>query len=728
MASLTKEEDNYVRIGLLITGISPRAARVLFDREFHPSFLYATLKKEYKKLNDLKDKKKVINLQQWNLLFPRQPDIPKSDTFDVTLIITLLRNLAELTYPVKGYDHLPGSTETSPASDLARIKYYRNYIAHMEICKIDNTFFSTSWEDISEAIGRLGGPSMRLECDQLKTKVLDQTNKEIILEIKHSKNEIEELKQSFKILKICHEEEQAANAKTKEELLTEIEVLKTVQEEVIPKNIRDQINKQIENWKKKDKMFVSTRASDHVIKCLQDNSCVTLTGPAGVGKSFIARHTTLVLQNEGYTIIPIYSPTDIRVYYQPGKQTVFIVDDICGNFTANQQQIENWEQLLPVINTIIADKCCKVIVCCRLQVFKDDKFIMLSPLIPCECNLISDELCLTENEKTKIADKYNIGLNSMNLNESAKHCEFFPLLCYLFHEKKGTDVKEFFRIPFDIYKKELDNFSRHGDEGKHKVCGLALCVLFNNRLLEEWLQGKVTDEQRQIIEDTCEGCKLNRSTSKAELKMALDSLDGTFMCKENGVYSILHDKLFDFIAYFFGQKMIECLIEHGDSCFVTERFLWMKSQDEKMKNIDFIIDIQDKYLDSYLKRLIKIWSAGIVALVFSSSNMKVLLFRQQLLQHLIRLDKEQQIVLANIKDTVIPKEECGSGTTPLILSCRDGYTEMIQWLLDNEVDVNHYKDDRVTALNMACCKRYSSIVDMLLKKNPNVDLCEKKRM
>lgn len=77
-------------------------------------------------------------------------DIPKSDTFDVTLIITLLRNLGELTDPVKGYDHLPGSTETSPASDLARIKYYRNYIAHLENCKINNTFFSTSWEDISE--------------------------------------------------------------------------------------------------------------------------------------------------------------------------------------------------------------------------------------------------------------------------------------------------------------------------------------------------------------------------------------------------------------------------------------------------------------------------------------------------------------------------------------------------------------------------------------------------
>ncbi|XP_071150390.1 uncharacterized protein [Mytilus edulis] len=483
--------------------------------------------------------------------------------------------------------------------------------------------------------------------------------------------------------------------------------LQLFQNDIYSHNL-DQINKQVEDWKRTDQMFVTTRASDHVIKCLQDNSCGTLTGPAGVGKSFIARHTALVLQKEGYTIFPVYSPTDIRDYYQPGKQTVFIVDDICGKFTANQQQIETWEQLLPVIKTIMADKCCKVIVCCRLQVFKDDKFVMLSPFILCECNLISDELCLTENKKLKY-----IGTNSKNLKEIAKHCEFFPLLCSLYHENKGTDIKEFFRIPFDIYKKELDNLGRHGDEGKHKICSLALCVLFNNRLLEKWFQGKVTDEQRQIIEDTCEACKLNRSTSKTELKVALESLDGTFTCKENGVYSILHDKLFDFIAYFFGQKMIECLIEHGDSCFVTERFLWIKSQDDKVEKIDFIIEIHDKYLDIYLKRLIENWLVGIVALVFSSTNMKALSFRQQLLQYLIQLDKDQQIKLANTKDVVISNKECGSGTTPLILTCRDGYKDMIPWLLDNKVNVDYYKDDRVTALNMACCKGYSAIVSML---------------
>lgn len=72
MTSLSKEEENYVRMGLLLTGISPRAARALFDQEFHPFCLDESIKKGYDKLLDLQ-KKRVINQQQWKLLFPRFP-------------------------------------------------------------------------------------------------------------------------------------------------------------------------------------------------------------------------------------------------------------------------------------------------------------------------------------------------------------------------------------------------------------------------------------------------------------------------------------------------------------------------------------------------------------------------------------------------------------------------------------------------------------------------------
>ncbi|VDI35402.1 glycerophosphodiester phosphodiesterase [Mytilus galloprovincialis] len=500
--------------------------------------------------------------------------------------------------------------------------------------------------------------------------------------------------------------------------------METEQKEVIPKNIRDQIKIQIKDWEEKDVMFVTTRASKYVMERLKYKSCLTLTGPSGVGKSFIARHTALALQNskERYTIIPVGKPDDIKDYYQPGKQTVFIVDDICGNFTANQQQIEIWKQLLPVINTIMADKCCKIIVSCRFQVYKDDKFNMLVPFKSCECNLMSDNLCLTPVEKQNLAKRHT-GLSLCDIDKLSQSLEFFPLLCSLYDGKKDGNVKEFFNNPFIVYQNELDNLRRHGDEGNYKICSLALLVLFNNQLKEKWFQGKVTNEQRHIIEDTCEACSLNRNTSKEQIKEALHTLDGTFVYKQNGIYRTVHDKLFDFLAHYVGKKMIECLIEHGNSDLVHERFIWRKSPEAKNSNIDFIIEIQDDYLEAYLKRFVKDWSAGKVGIVFCNNNMEVPLFRQKVLQHLKQMDKSQQVTLANTKDTVFPKEHHGSGSTSLIVACCNGYADIVQWMLQNDVDVDQCRDDASTGLCMVSQEGHTSVLKLLLTGNPNVDLC-----
>ncbi|XP_052072214.1 uncharacterized protein LOC127710428 [Mytilus californianus] len=530
------------------------------------------------------------------------------------------------------------------------------------------------------------------------TTTTDQ-QKIIPMNIKDKENTLELLGKETD-QKVDIQKDFGGNEEKIEQRVSKIEIEQT---DVIPRNIRDQIKKKMQDWEEKDKMFVPTRASDYVMKSVGDKSCVTLTAPSGVGKSFISRHTALALQKEGYDIIPVELPTEIKTYYQPGKKTVFIVDDICGNFTADQQRIYNWEQLLPTINTIIADKCCKIIVSCRLQVFKDNKFNTLSPFKSCECNLISDKLCLTSVEKTNIAKTY-IGTSMTDIDDLSSKCDFFPLLCSLYHEKEDVDVKEYFKNPFDVHKSELDRLSEHGDEGKYKICSLALCVLFNNQLKEKWFQGKMTEEQGQIIKDTCEACEFN-SIPKAKLKKALDTLDGTFICKQNGIYRTVHDKLFDFLAHYFGQKMIECLIDHGDSGLVRERFIWQNSSDDKNSNIDFIIEISHDYLESYLKRFIKDWSAGKVASVFSNNNMKVQSFRQQLLQYLHKLDKSEQVTLASTKDTVRPKEHHVSvqllmkhkpninaqtydGGNALYFSALNGNLEITQLLLENNADCN----------------------------------------
>ncbi|VDI10685.1 Hypothetical predicted protein [Mytilus galloprovincialis] len=485
--------------------------------------------------------------------------------------------------------------------------------------------------------------------------------------------------------------------------------------------VSEQINNEIEDWKEKDKMFVPTRASAMVMECLQNNSCVTLTGPSGVGKSFICRHTALVLQTIGYRIITIYSPMEIRTYYHPGVHTVFIIDDICGNFAANKQQIENWKPMLPVINTIIADKCCKVIVSCRLQVYKDDRFGILLPFKSCECNLISDELCLTTDEKNIIANTY-IGTSAKDIDPLSQTSEFFPLLCSLCYEQKISDANFFFRNPFFVYKNELDNLSKCGTEGIYKLCSLSLCVIFNNQLKEDWFEGRVTDKQQYMLNDISEAFAVKRLQKKFLLKV-LNTLIGTFIYKQNGVCRTMHDKLFDFLAQYFGQKMIKCLIEHGESDLVHERFIWQTSQNEKNNNIDFMIEIPDTHLRSYFNRFIKDWSEGKVTDVFSNTNIKELSFRKKLLQYLHKLDKSKQVTLTNTKDTEIRKE-CEPGNTPLIMVCWDGYTDMVQWMLLNDVDVDQFRNDMSTPLNLACYKGYITIVEMLLERNPHIDLCD----
>ncbi|CAG2238727.1 unnamed protein product [Mytilus edulis] len=106
--------------------------------------------------------------------------------------------------PPGGFDRLPTANEIIQSADLARIKYYRNNIVHIDDGKLDNIFFNTAWTDITGAIDRIGGQQMKQQCDHLKTKPLDQTNQEMIMDIKRSNTEIKQLKRSLTSLKRSH--------------------------------------------------------------------------------------------------------------------------------------------------------------------------------------------------------------------------------------------------------------------------------------------------------------------------------------------------------------------------------------------------------------------------------------------------------------------------------------------------------------------------------------------
>lgn len=73
----------------------------------------------------------------------------RSDDFDTTLIVCLLRNMRPReTAPVTGWDNLPIPGDTSTSADLARIKWYRNKLAHTEDGKLSPSGFSQYWGDL----------------------------------------------------------------------------------------------------------------------------------------------------------------------------------------------------------------------------------------------------------------------------------------------------------------------------------------------------------------------------------------------------------------------------------------------------------------------------------------------------------------------------------------------------------------------------------------------------
>ncbi|CAG2187024.1 unnamed protein product [Mytilus edulis] len=294
MAPLLEEEENYIRLALLLKGVSPRAVRNFFDKEFPPTYLPSTLNKNYNTLYDLY-LKRILNQTQWNMLFPKMVSIlyvygivvllsgvPDSKAFDVTLMICVIRNLTSVNPPINGFDYLPLPGETTPGPDLARIKWYRNILAHHDSNTMSTGDFNTAWKNVVDAVSRLGGVPMNQECQELKVKILDQSNQEIMLEIKQSQEEMKELRRTMDIenstirenlrdLQDSHSTLQTEHSSTTKNLIGLKNSHRTLQNEhaklteilkdPIPWNIREQINEELENWKKDDKTFIETNGA-----------------------------------------------------------------------------------------------------------------------------------------------------------------------------------------------------------------------------------------------------------------------------------------------------------------------------------------------------------------------------------------------------------------------------------------------------------------------------------
>ncbi|CAC5411858.1 unnamed protein product [Mytilus coruscus] len=248
---------------------------------------------------------------------------------------------------------------------------------------------------------------------------------------------------------------------------------------------------------------------------------------------------------------------------------------------------------------------------------------------------------LSKTEKQSIAELY-LNTKAPTITEYYNSYDCFPLLCRQYHAKPAHNATDVFQNVFLVYKAEIDILRKRGHHVKY--CVLALCVMFNNKLKEETLTEELNEGTRTIIQNTCEACRLERGTSRLVLQGALNSLKGTFIRKEQKMYKIINDKVFDFLVHLLGQQILPCLIKNAESSLIKERFLFKRTNDMD----EFTVIISPKYHSIFIERLVDDWSNGKIKDVFSNINMKKPKFRKIFLAHLNTLDIPSQKDLAHI--------------------------------------------------------------------------------
>ncbi|CAG2187460.1 unnamed protein product [Mytilus edulis] len=153
-------------------------------------------------------------------------------------------------------------------------------------------------------------------------------------------------------------------------------------------------------------------------------------GSSGCGKSTSIHYVALALhQNHGYKVIHVYSPEEIRQYYNPECKQVIVFDDLCGKSTIDFNLVNNWSRLLSDITRILEDKNVKMLSSCRTHIYQDRTFKGMDFSSTIVCDLLSKEYRLTRVERQLIGQRYLSTGEMKKIENTMEKFDFF--LCYV---------------------------------------------------------------------------------------------------------------------------------------------------------------------------------------------------------------------------------------------------------------------------------------------------------
>ena len=194
MASIlgpSEEKTNGTKLARLLIDGGTQALRNVLESFIHPpSTLQIMLNNNKATLANLKSRRKLYD-SQWEKLFPPSGGPPDLNTFDITLLHLLLREICPaLIEPVTGWHDMPAETNHSREAEIVRIKCLRNSLCHSISTGVPNGEFEDKWNTISHSLVALGLD--QLEINRLKTEDIDHgTQRRVEEEVEKWKLDIE---------------------------------------------------------------------------------------------------------------------------------------------------------------------------------------------------------------------------------------------------------------------------------------------------------------------------------------------------------------------------------------------------------------------------------------------------------------------------------------------------------------------------------------------------------
>lgn len=191
----TEETTNLARVARIILGPCADVLRTILKIYFRQNLQVAVdnfLSRYPKHLDP------PINSYQRNII--KGGDY---DTFDISLLYVLLRNICRIKAHTNGWGSIPPLTDTSLSANIERIRLRRNtYYGHATDFSISNIDFEHIYKDLFSIVTSLelciGGSKYQNEMKHLKTCCMDPRSKVMylkkLLRLENLEEEVEELK------------------------------------------------------------------------------------------------------------------------------------------------------------------------------------------------------------------------------------------------------------------------------------------------------------------------------------------------------------------------------------------------------------------------------------------------------------------------------------------------------------------------------------------------------